>query len=317
MADDTIGVAAVGRDSSAVLAMIRNLEERGIDAAWLTTGAARPDGLTLLAAAAVQTRRIQLGTAIIPTWPRHPVAAVQQAQVVAQLAPARFRFGIGPSHAAVMKSTFGVDFHRPLSHLREYLHVVRTLLHEGAIEHEGDWCTANAAIPWALPSVPVMISALRPSAYELAGEAADGVISWLCPAIYLRDVALSALQRGAARAEREQAPPLIAHVPVCVHDDLGEAEAAFRSQFSFYLGTHSYPRMLAEAGFPEAEKGEWSERMVDAVLAAGDEERVTVRLRELLAYGVTEIVASVVTAGEDEEASAARTLDLLASLSGR
>lgn len=316
MADGTIGVAAVGRDSSAVLAMIRDLEARGVGAAWLTTGAARPDGLTLLAAAAVQTRRIQLGTAIIPTWPRHPVAAVQQAQVVAQLAPARFRFGIGPSHAAVMEDTFGVDFRRPLSHLREYLHVVRTLLHEGEIEHEGDWCKANASIPWALPSVPVMISALRPSAYELAGEASDGAISWLCPAVYLRDVALSALQRGAARAERE-APPLIAHVPICVHDDLGEAEAAFRSQFSFYLGTRSYPRMLVEAGFPEAEQGEWSERMMDAVLAAGDEDRVTVRLRELLAYGVTEIVASVVTAGEDEEASAARTLDLLAGLSPR
>ncbi|MDE2765722.1 MAG: LLM class flavin-dependent oxidoreductase, partial [Chloroflexota bacterium] len=217
----------------------------------------------------------------------------------------------------VMESTFGVDFRRPLSHLREYLHVVRTLLHEGAVEHEGDWCSANATIPWALPTVPVMISALRPGAYELAGEAADGAISWLCPAVYLRDVALTALQRGADRAEREQAPPLIAHVPVCVHDDLGEAEAAFREQFSFYLTTRSYPAMFVEAGFAEAEKGEWSDRMVDAVLAAGDEERVSLRLRELLAYGVTEIVASVVTAGEDAEASTARTLDLLASLSPR
>ena len=84
-----IGIAVVGRDSSEVVERIQQAEEMGIPAAWLTTGGAGRDALTLFAAAAVQTKRILLGTCITPTWPRHPVAVAQQ---VLKALPTRPRF---------------------------------------------------------------------------------------------------------------------------------------------------------------------------------------------------------------------------------
>ena len=115
MIEKRIGVAAMGGNANEVLSRIQELERRGVQAAWLTTGGAGLDGLTLFSAAATQTERIMLGTCITPTWPRHPIAAVQQVQVIANLAPGRFRFGVGPSHRAGMEGMFGFDFTAPLT----------------------------------------------------------------------------------------------------------------------------------------------------------------------------------------------------------
>ena len=135
---------------------IKNFEERGIAAAWLTTGSPNADGLTILAAAAVQTETIKLGTCITPTWPRHPVAAVQQAQVLASLAPGRIRLGFGPSHRGTMERVYGVNFSNPLSNLREYVTIVRGLLREGSIEYEGEHYSTNTTL-----SAPVGLSLIH------------------------------------------------------------------------------------------------------------------------------------------------------------
>ena len=115
MSPKTIGVAIFGPNSSAILAGVERAEELGIPAAWLTTGPAGLDALTLLASAAVRTERILLGTAITPTYPRHPVVTAQQVQVLAQLAPGRFRLGVGPSHRPIIEETFGIKLQAPLA----------------------------------------------------------------------------------------------------------------------------------------------------------------------------------------------------------
>src|SRR5215472_13246172 len=98
-----IGVAIRGNTASEALAMIEQAEQLGIHAAWMTTGGARLDSLTTFAAAALRTQHIALGTSIVPTFPRHPLVVAQQTQVVAQLAPGRFRLGLGPSHRPTMQ----------------------------------------------------------------------------------------------------------------------------------------------------------------------------------------------------------------------
>ena len=96
-----IGVAVPSDSVASALEMIERAEQLGIAAAWMTTGMARPDNLTTFAAAAVRTQRIKLGTSIVPTFPRHPLVTVQQTQVIAHLAPGRFRLGIGPTSAVL------------------------------------------------------------------------------------------------------------------------------------------------------------------------------------------------------------------------
>ena len=302
-----IGVAIRGNKASEALAMIEQAEQLGLHAAWMTTSGARLDSITVFAAAAVRTQRIKLGTSIVPTFPRHPLVMVQQAQVVAQLAPGRFRLGVGPSHRPTIEA-MGIQFTAPLGHLQEYLRIVKPLLQQGRVDFDGTYYKAHETIPEPL-DLPVMASALQRGSFELCGEEADGAISWICPGEYLRDVALPAMRMGAERAGRP-VPPLIAHAPVCVHDHADEVRAAVREQIQ-NPRLPFYRQMLIAAGFPEAENGTWSDAMIDAVVLWGDEARVAERLHTLLAYGATEILASPVLAGRDRAASLERTMHLL------
>jgi F420-dependent oxidoreductase-like protein len=313
MSQKLIGVAVRGDNASELVNTIEQAERQGIHAAWMTTGGARLDSITVFAAAAQRTERIKLGTSIVPTFPRHPLVMVQQTQVVAQLAPGRFRLGVGPSHRPMMES-MGMHFTSPLGHLREYVHILKALLQEGKVDFDGDYYHAHDSIPQPV-DVPVMASALQKGSFELCGEVADGAISWICPGSYLRDVALPAMQAGATRANRST-PPLIAHAPVCVHDNADEVRAAVRAQI-MNPRLRFYQRMLIAAGFPEAENGTWSDAMIDAVVFWGNEARVEERLHEMLDYGAAEILASPVLAGGDLAASLDRTLRLLGQVSQR
>ena len=132
-----IGIHAGAPNAEASLDLMHRAEAVGVHAAWLTTGGTGLDALTLFAAAAVQTDSIVFGTSIVPTYPRHPIVAAQQVQVLDQLAPGRLRLGVGPSHRPTMRSMFGYNLRAPLTNLREYLQILRALLHEGTVDFDG------------------------------------------------------------------------------------------------------------------------------------------------------------------------------------
>lgn len=308
-----IGVAIGGTRVQEVQSAIEQAEALGVDAVWMTTGGARLDSITTFAATAGSTQKVKLGTSIVPLFPRHPLVMVQQAQVVAQAAPGRFRLGIGPSHRPTMRN-MGIQMPRPLGHLKDYLRILKALLQEGQVDYQGEHYQAKERIPEPV-DVPVMASALREGSFQLCGAEADGAISWVCPGSYLRDVALPAMKKGAERAGRP-VPPLIAHVPVCVHDDPDEVRTAFREQFKVYPTLPFYRRMLIDAGYPEAAEGTWSDGMIDGLVIHGDEAGVTAGLRELISYGAGEILVSPILAEGDEAASLDRTLRLLGRVSG-
>jgi F420-dependent oxidoreductase-like protein len=310
MRDKLLGVAVRGHETADVLASIQRCEQVGVPAAWMTTGGARLDSITVFAAAAVRTQHIKLGTSIVPTFPRHPLVMAQQTQVVAQLAPGRFRLGVGPSHRPMIES-MGINFHSPLGHLREYIQILKGLLQQGKIDFKGTYYQAHESIDAPL-DVPVMASALQRGSFELCGAVADGAISWICPGVYLRDVALPALRHGAAQAGRP-VPPLIAHAPVCVHDNADEVRAAVRAQI-MNPRLPFYQRMLVAAGYPEATQGAWSDAMIDGVVFWGDEMRVAERIQELFNFGASEILVSPIAAGADQAASIDRTIGFMGEL---
>ncbi len=307
MSQNLIGVAIGGSKAPEVLTAIERAERLGIQAAWMTTGGARLDSITTFAAAAGRTKQIKFGTSIVPTYPRHPLVMVQQVQVVAQLAPGRFRLGVGPSHRPSMEA-LGVDFRAPLGHLREYLQILKALLQKGKVDFDGAYYRAHETIPEPL-DVPVMASALQRGSFELCGAEADGAISWICPGPYLRDVALPAMRSGADQANRP-VPPLIAHAPVCVHENAAEVRSAVREQL-MNPRLPFYQRMLKDAGFSEASDGKWSDRMIDDVVLWGEEGQVAERLQELFSFGASEVLVSPIGAGRDRSASVERTMRLL------
>jgi alkanesulfonate monooxygenase SsuD/methylene tetrahydromethanopterin reductase-like flavin-dependent oxidoreductase (luciferase family) len=312
MGVNPIGVVVSARSPSEAVERIRRLEQLGVSAAWLTSGGGGGDSITLLAAAAAVTDTVLLGTSIVQTWARHPVALVQQVQVVADLAPGRLRLGIGTGHREPMTRTYGADFKAPLGHLKEYLRIATTLLKQGAVEFEGRWFSANASIPSPL-DVTVMASALRPGAFEMCGAETDGAISWVCPHIYLRETAMPALQRGARSAGRPT-PPMLVHAAVCVSENLEGARDGVRQRLGYFPATPFYASMFAEAGFQGTPESGWTNEMLDTVLISGDEDTVAEGIEAIFDWGASEILASVVPAGDDPEASEERTLRLLASL---
>ena len=310
MDEKVIGVAVSGATSEEILGQIERSERAGIPAVWMTTGGARLDSITTFAAAAGRTQNIKFGTSIVPTYPRHPLVMAQQTQVVAQLAPGRFRLGIGPSHRPTMRA-MGIRLRSPLGHLKEYLQILKALLQTGKVDFDGEFYQAHETIAEPV-DVPVMASALQRGSFELCGAEADGAISWICPPQYLRDVAVPAMKAGAKEAGRE-VPPLIAHAPVCVHDNADEARAAVRQQV-MNPRMPFYQRMLVDAGFPEATQGVWSDAMIDAAVFWGDETKVAERIQEMFSIGATEVLISPIGAGEDQEESIHRTTRLIAEL---
>ena len=309
MPTQRIGLHAGAPNAAASLDLMRRAEAAGVQAAWLTTGGTGLDALTLFAAAAVQTDHILFGTSIVPTYPRHPIVAAQQAQVLDQLAPRRLRLGVGPSHRPTMRAMFGYNLRAPLTNLREYLQILRALLHEGSVNFDGQEYTAHASIPNPAP-IPVMASALQEGSFELCGAEADGAISWVSPAAYLRDKALPAMRRGSDRAGRET-PPLIAHAPVCISANPDATRLAVQQQLSNYPRLPFYQQMWAAAGYPEAAEETWSDGMIAATVLAGDADTVGERMAAMLNMGIAELLVTPVTAGDDPAADLEQTVSLL------
>ncbi len=310
MIGDKIGAALHQRDAAAMLAGIREAEAAGVGKVWLTTGAG-PDGLTVFAAAAATTKSIRFGTAIVPTFPRHPLVVAQQAADLHSLAPGRFTLGLGPSHAAIMQGRYGIAYDRPLTHLREFVTVVKALLRGEQVDHEGAGFRVHAKLFHAAP-VPVIISALRANSFALAGEIADGAVTWLCPARYLRDVALPAFERAAKGRPR---PKLVGHAFVALNPEGAPLDTAVQEYLIHYPKLTNYQEMFVAAGFPQARSGGWSQPMLDAVLLHGDEAACERKIADFLSVaGCDELILSVLPVGADKTASMNRTLRWLGAL---
>lgn len=279
-----------GDDVAGAIDLIVRADRAGIATAWLIMPAMGLDILTLLAAALGRTERIRIGTAIVPAFTRHPLTIANQARVLEQLAPGRLRLGIGTAHARTIVDVYHLPFARPLSQLREYLDVLRPLLQSGEVHFTGEFYEVDATLPRPL-GTPVLIAALRPPAFELAGSHSDGALSWNCPVEYLTRVAKPALARGAAAAGRTA--PLLAHVPVVTSTDPGTVQAIARQQLAYYAAAPFYARMFADAGFPLDAAGQVTDELIDHLVVSGSEDEIRRRLVDCLEAGLEELLVNL------------------------
>jgi F420-dependent oxidoreductase-like protein len=288
------------RDLRAVRELAVASEERGFHGMWL--GAAFGfDPVMALALAGEATSSIQLGVAVLPTWPRHPIVAAQQAATASAATGGRFRLGLGPSHEPVM-GMYGIEFDRPISHLREYLQIVRALLADGKVSHQGERYQVMGFLDVAdAPTPPVMLGVLREQMARLAGAVSDGALCWLGPAPYLHEVVAPNLAAGAAAAGRAT-PPLVAELPCALGTDREALHAMAATELGIYPQMPFYRAMFGAAGIG-LDKGRWTDEMLDAAVVHGDEDQIAARVGELHDAGADEVVLSPFGVGDDPDRS--------------
>ena len=137
------------------------------------------DALTTLAVVGHAVPRIELGTGVVPTYPRHPMMLAAQALTTQQASNGRLVLGIGLSHQIVIESMFGMSYDKPARHMREYLAILMPLLHGESTGITGETLTFNGSVAVAAAPVPVLVAALGPRMLELTGRVADGTVTWM------------------------------------------------------------------------------------------------------------------------------------------
>jgi len=118
-------------------ASIREASEQGFRRYW-TPQIFGHDALTTIAVAGRGVPGIRLGTAVVPTYPRHPMMLAQQALTTQAVIGGRLDLGIGPSHKPVVEGMWGYSFDRPIAHMRDYLTILTKLMTDRRVSHGGD-----------------------------------------------------------------------------------------------------------------------------------------------------------------------------------
>ena len=291
-----------GKPLATLVDEIVEKEAQGFASYW-TPQVGTFDALTMLALAGRATSRIELGTAVVPSYPRHPSALAQQAATVNALCDGRLVLGVGPSHAPAIEA-LGLAYDRPARHMREYVTILKALGGEGRVDFQGEMYRIRTgfACPGAQPFA-VVVSALAPLMLKAAGEVADGTVTWMVGKNTIGARTAPGIAKAAADAGRP-APRVIAGLPVCVHDDKAQATARAVQIFQGYGQLPNYRRQLDAEGLDQA--GE--------IAVVGDEDDVTRQLQAYFDAGATEVIASVYPAGDDSRGSFARTTALLEKL---
>jgi F420-dependent oxidoreductase-like protein len=299
---ERVGLVVNGSNAAIAVKTIVAAEAAGVRQIWMAQPPVLPDVLTMFAAAATRTSTVRLGTSITPTYPRHPLVLAQQVLALNDLAPDRLRLGIGPSHRFIIEDIYGLQQKTPLAHLREYLEVLRAALWQGKVDHHGHFYNVIATLP-RTSQIPILISTLGKLAFQLAGQIADGALTWVCPVPYLLHTGLPALRTSAAAVGRSP-PPLVAHVLVAITEDRHAVLAAGHQMLDFYAKIPFYTNMFSNAGFSLTSDQAIPDTLVDSLVISGNESIVAARLTELLAAGLDELMVSLVRttcAGDDDD----------------
>jgi len=279
--------------------MVRKAEADGIASVFLSQGFGH-DTLTVIGALARETSRIRIGTAVVPAYPRHPMALAQQALTVNELLGGRLVLGIGPSHPQVVGPCWGMSYEKPARYMREYLDALNGALTQH-VRFKGEVITARGDLTIAGdPPVPtVMVSALGPAMLAVAGSRASGTITWMVGPRTVRDHTGPAIALAANRAAdgtQRPRPEVVVTAAVCVTDDVPRARADIDKVLSWYDDKPAYIAAIRREGLERANE----------MAIIGDAGHVRAEITRFAEAGATTFAAQFY--GTPEEQAASREL---------
>lgn len=274
-------------------------EQRGFASLWLANIFGL-DAITTLSLIGRETTRIELGTAVVPSYPRHPHALAQQSLTAQAATGGRFVLGLGLSHKLVIENMLGLSYDKPARHMREYLEVLGPLLRGEPAKFEGEQYNVHASLDFpGVPEVPVLIAALGDQMLKIAGRSSAGSILWMTGPITTESHIVPKLTAAATAAGRP-APRVVSGLPIALTNDPDGVREKVAKGLAMYGQLPSYRAMLDKEGAAGPAD----------ISIVGDEKALDAGLERLRDAGVTDFNAAVM----DFEAGAYdRTLDYLAS----
>ncbi len=294
-----IGADGTNNTLDDVIKVAQTAEAAGLDNVWLANIFSF-DAITTLALIGRETQRIGLGTAVTPTYPRHPTAIAQQALTTAAASNNRFTLGIGLSHKLVIEDMLGMSYDKPAKHMREYLSVLMPLARGEQANFEGEQYRVRGValdIPGA-DRLPVVIAGLGPVMLKLAAELADGTNTWMVGPNTMENHIMASLH-NAGSAD----PTVVAGLPIVLTTNVDAAKEKIAQDLTIYGQLPSYRAMLDREGVAGP---------ADIALV-GDENQLRGQIKRFEDIGVTDFNAAIMNT---EEGAYARTLEFLASMKG-
>jgi len=293
---------ALGSPTSAIADHAAQAEADGFSSYWMAQLFV-PDALTAMATVAGATSSIELGTAVVPTWLRHPLMLAAQALTVQEISGGRVILGIGLAHKDMIEQTLKVPFERPARNMSEYLSVLLPALLDRQVSFEGDYWSAEVEsiiAPGGVDAPLVMLAAMGPRMLALAGGRTDGTILWLSGPRTIETTLAPAVTAAAEQAGRSE-PRIVASVPICVTDEPERVRSVIGEVLANYNDLPSYRAMMDIEGV-DGPAG---------VAVVGNEDEVRAHLDRFATAGTTDFSALEFPTDDDE---ATRTRALLAEL---
>jgi 5,10-methylenetetrahydromethanopterin reductase len=280
----------------AIVSDVEKSEADGYASYWLAQ-TALADSLSMLAIAGRSTSRIELGTAVVPTWTRHPEVMAAGALTAQAASNGRLVLGIGLAHQPSVEGRWGMKWERPVKHMSEYLAILDSLLETGTASLQGEvWSLDQQAALMTDTKPLVMIAALGEQMLKMAGKRTDGTILWCVGPQTLEQQIVPIINDAAADAGRP-APRVVCSLPVCVTDDPAPTVEFVGKMLEGYATLPSYRAMLDIEGV----------HGVEEISLIGNEETVTAGLDAIAAAGATDFTAVVIP----DRDGPSRTMELL------
>jgi F420-dependent oxidoreductase-like protein len=277
-------------------------EEDGFASYWLAQ-TALVDATMVLGLAGRGTSTIELGTAVVPTWERHPHALAAQALTAQAMCGGRFTLGIGLSHRPVVEGMLNIEWDRPVRHMNEYLDVLLPLLAEGKVSQRGEiWSYMGSGGRPTHHAPKVMLAALGEQMLRIAGRRTDGTILWCVGPKTIEQQILPVIAAAAEQSGRPT-PAIVCSLPVWVTDDVVPAKNFVGTMLKDYAALPSYRAMLDIEGV----------QGIESISLIGSEQQVTDGLARIAGSGASDFTAVVMGANRDE---VARTRQVLSSFAG-
>lgn len=258
------------------------------------------DSLTLLALIGTAVPGVRLGTAVVPTPQRHPLLLAGQALSVQTAVGGRLTLGIGSGVGAMVEGMFGLSHDHPAQRMREYLSVLLPLLRGEPVEHHSETLVAVGQLQLPPTTPPqVLLAALGPAMLRIAGEQADGTVTWMAGPRTLDRHIVPTLTRAAQSAGR-RSPRVVAGALVCVTDGSDNARSQIATRYEMAGQVPEYRAVLDREGATGPQD----------IAVVGDEQSVADQLQRFADAGVTELAAAPTGTPADQ----VRTMALLAEL---